>query len=77
MLRANTVLARPRAADITAREVVARLDAGEDPRRAIAHLNAQIIAFQCAGAELPVGLIQLSRSIAAECSARYRRRLSA
>jgi hypothetical protein len=64
MLRKNTVIASLRAADVTAREVQSRLDAGWDPRRAIAHLNAEIVAFQGAGADLPASLIRLSQSIA-------------
>ncbi len=59
---------RPHAADIIVSEVLARLEADGDPRRAIRHLNAEIIAFQGAGAELPAALIRLSSTITTSCA---------
>ena len=65
MIDQFTSEAGPRAADVTAREIMARLDAGDDPRQAIAVLNAEIVAFQSAGVDLPANLMRLTRAIVA------------
>lgn len=65
MAQPTTKLSKPKSADVTARNVVDRLNAGEDPRLAIATLNAQIVAFQGAGADLPANLMKLSQTITA------------
>ncbi|MFV0297020.1 MAG: hypothetical protein ACK5JT_12980 [Hyphomicrobiaceae bacterium] len=61
--RKSVTSRRPRAAEVIAKEVRSKLDAGGDPRHAIRHLNAEIVAYQGAGNELPVQLIRLSRTI--------------
>ena len=66
--RHDIAISRPRAASMIASEVLAGLEAGGDPRRAIRHLNEQIIAFQGAGAELPAALIRLSSTITTSCA---------
>ncbi len=50
-------------------EVMAGIDAGDDPRVAIARLNKQIVAFQSAGRDVPAGLMRLSKMLANECVA--------
>ncbi len=64
MPRKNAVQPDLKPADDTAREVRDLLIAGWDPRRAIAHLNAEVVAFQRAGADLPAELMRLTRAIA-------------
>jgi hypothetical protein len=58
-----------KAVDVTVRDLMARLDAGEDPRRTIAHLNARIVDCQREGVDLPPSFLRLSRTLAAECIA--------
>ncbi len=58
-----------KAVEVTVRDLMARLDAGEDPRRTIAHLNARIVDCQFAGVDLPPCFLRLSRTLAAECVA--------
>ncbi len=58
-----------KAVDVTIRDLMARLDAGEDPRRTIARLNASIVDCQRAGVDLPPSFLRLSRTLAAECVA--------
>lgn len=50
-------------------EVMAGIDAGDDPRVAIARLNKEIVAYQSAGRDVPAGLMRLSRMLANECVA--------
>ncbi len=50
-------------------DVIAGLDAGDDPRVAIAQLNKQIVAYQSAGRDVPAGLMRLSKMLANECVA--------
>ena len=50
-------------------DVMAGLDAGDDPRVAIARLNKQIVAYQSAGRDVPAGLMRLSKMLANECAA--------
>ncbi|MEZ5853641.1 MAG: hypothetical protein R3D67_02440 [Hyphomicrobiaceae bacterium] len=63
--RHDIAVSRPRAANAIVSEVLAGLAAGGDPRHAIRDLNAEIIAVQGAGAELPAALIRLSSNITA------------
>lgn len=58
-----------KAVEVTVRELMDRLAAGEDPRRTIARLNARIIHCQCAGVDVPSSYLRLSRTLAAECVA--------
>ena len=44
--------------------------AGEDPRRAIAHLNERIVDCQSRGLELPASLIRLCRTLTAQYGVR-------
>jgi hypothetical protein len=73
MPRHLTVAADLRSAHDTVREVQARLTAGWDPDRAIAHLNAQVVAFQRAGADLPAELLRFTRSLTGSRPAYSRR----
>ncbi len=57
----------PGHADASLNDVVSRLEAGEDPRVAIARINAKIVAFQRAGEDVPAGLLRLSMTLASEC----------
>ena len=50
-------------------DVMAGIDAGDDPRIAIARLNKQIVAYQSAGDDVPVRLMRLSKMLANECAA--------
>ena len=50
-------------------DVLAGLDAGDDPRVAIARLNKEIVAYQSAGRDVPAGLMRLSKMLANECAA--------
>ena len=50
-------------------DVLAGLDAGEDPRAAMARLNARIVDHQKAGETVPPRLIRLSQVLATECAA--------
>lgn len=59
-----------RAADITVRDLMARLDAGEDPRRTLRRLDARIVDYQRAGIDLPASFLRLSQTLAAEYMAR-------
>lgn len=59
-----------RAAESTVRDLMASLDAGEDPRRTIRRLDARIVDCQRAGIDLPASFLRLSRALAAECIAR-------
>jgi hypothetical protein len=59
-----------RAADITVRDLMASLAAGEDPRRTMRRLDARIVDCQRAGLDLPASFIRLSRTLAAEYIAR-------
>lgn len=49
-------------------DVISKLDAGEDPRRVMQRLNAQIVACQRAGEEVPASLLRLSQALAIECA---------
>lgn len=55
--------------DTTIADIVAGLDAGEDPRRAMARLNAKIVSYQSAGKTVPSSLLRLTQVIATECVA--------
>lgn len=55
-----------RTAEITVRDLMARLDAGEDPRRTMRRLDARFIDYQRAGIDLPASFLRLSRTLAAE-----------
>ncbi len=50
-------------------EIKAGLEAGDDPRRAIARLNARIVEHQRAGEAVPASLLRLTQVIACECAA--------
>ena len=63
MSRVNTVKLFEPAID----DVMTGLEAGEDPRLAIARLNKQIVAYQSAGRDVPAGLMRLSKALALEC----------
>jgi hypothetical protein len=54
--------------DAAFNDVIRGLDAGDDPRLAIARLNAKIIDFQRAGQEVPPRLLRLSKQLATECA---------
>ena len=69
MHRNGTPATARRAVDVTVRDLVARLQAGEDPRRTIARLNARIVDCQRDGVDLPPSFLRLSRTLAAECVA--------
>lgn len=49
-------------------DVMRGIEAGDDPRLAIAKLNTKIIDFQRAGQEVPARLLRLSRDLATECA---------
>jgi hypothetical protein len=51
--------------EATARDVLASLAAGEPPKEAIARLNAEIVAAQQTGGELPGCLLRLTQSLTA------------
>ncbi len=53
--------------DPTIDDVISELEAGEDPRVAIARLNKRIVAYQSAGHDVPAGLMRLSKMLAHEC----------
>lgn len=53
--------------DQTIDDVMSGLEAGEDPRVAIARLNKRIVAYQSAGRDVPAGLMRLSQMLAHEC----------
>ncbi len=55
--------------DTTIAEIMAGLEAGEDPRRAMARLNAKIVDYQRAGETVPSSLLRLTQVIAVECAA--------
>lgn len=57
----------PGNADTTMNDLLNRLDAGEDLRKAIARVNARIVAFQRAGEDVPSGLLRLSKTLISEC----------
>ena len=61
-------------ADVTVRDLMACLDAGEDPRRTIRRLNASIIDCQRDGLDVPAAFMRLTRELTAECVARGRGR---
>ena len=63
MQRENTV----KKFDPTIDDVMSGLDAGDDPRQAIARLNKRIVAYQSAGHDVPAGLMRLSKMLAHEC----------
>ena len=63
MQRANPVQTFEPAID----DIMTGLEAGEDPRAAIARLNKQIVAYQSAGRDVPAGLMRLSKALAHEC----------
>ena len=65
MQRVNAV----KKADPAIDEVMTGLEAGEDPRAAIARLNQKIVAYQSAGRDVPPGLMRLSKRLAHECAA--------
>lgn len=55
--------------DPTIADIMAGLEAGDDPRRAMASLNARIVAYQSAGKTVPSNLLRLTQLIATECVA--------
>lgn len=63
MQRVNTV----KKFDPTIDDVMNSLEAGEDPRLAIAQVNKRIVAYQSAGDDVPAGLMRLSKMLAHEC----------
>ena len=54
-----------RAAD-TVRDLMARMNAGEDPRHTMRSLDARFVDYQRAGIDLPASFLRLSRMLAAE-----------
>ena len=65
MQRVNSV----KKADPAIDDVLTGLDAGDDPRAAIARLNKKIVAYQSAGRDVPAGLMRLSQRLSHECAA--------
>jgi hypothetical protein len=59
-----------RAVDITVRDLIASLAAGEDPRSTLRRLDARIVDCQRAGLDVPASFLRLSRTLAAEYIAR-------
>lgn len=55
--------------DSTVQDILAGLEAGDDPRRVMARLNARIVHYQKSGEEVPASLLRLSQVIATECAA--------
>ncbi|MFM9943003.1 MAG: hypothetical protein ACKVP7_26330 [Hyphomicrobiaceae bacterium] len=55
--------------DTTIAEIMAGLEAGDDPRQAMARLNAKIVDYQRAGEAVPSSLLRLTQVIAVECAA--------
>lgn len=56
-----------RGSDSVVQEVKQGLEAGDDPRTAMARVNRQIVEHQRRGEEVPASLLQLSKLIAIEC----------
>jgi hypothetical protein len=52
-------------------DLLAFVDAGEDPRHTIRRLDAQIVDCQRDGIDLPGSFLRLSRTLAAECLSRH------
>lgn len=50
-------------------DIMNGLEAGEDPRAAIAQLNKRIVDCQSAGADVPARLLRLSQMLSVECMA--------
>lgn len=69
MKQSRTILTTRQAVDGCVRDLMARHDAGEDPRRTIRRLDARIVACHSAGEDVPAPLLRLSRTLAAECVA--------
>jgi len=69
MPRSGNQAATRKTVDGTVRDLMACLDAGEDPRRTIARLNAKIVGCQRDGLDVPPSFLRLSRTLAAECVA--------
>lgn len=67
MQRARTILTTRQAVDGSVNDLMARHDAGEDPRRTIRRLDARIVDCQLAGEDLAPSLLRLSRTLAAHC----------
>ena len=69
MQRARTLLTTRPTVDGSLHDLMARHDAGEDPRRTIRRLDARIVDCQLAGEDLAPGLLRLTRTLAAHCVA--------
>lgn len=69
MQRARTILTTRQTVDVSLHDLMARHDAGEDPRRTIRRLDARIVDCQLAGEDLAPSLLRFSRTLAAECVA--------
>jgi hypothetical protein len=52
-----------------ASDLIASRNAGEDPRRTMARLNACIVGCQSEGLDVPSSLLRLSQRLAADCVA--------
>lgn len=50
-------------------DILSGLEAGDDPRKAIAQLNQRIIDYQRAGEDVPPRLLRLSQKLSHECIA--------
>lgn len=50
-------------------DIVSGLEAGDDPRKAIAQLNKRIVDYQRAGEDVPPQLLRLSQMLSHECIA--------
>ena len=70
MQRSGNQTSSRKSVEITVRDLLARLGAGEDPRRTIKRLNARIVDCQRDGHDLPAAFLKLSRTLTAECVAR-------
>ena len=62
-------IAAERDIDTSIRDVMAGIEAGDDPRLAMARINRQIVDFQKAGQDVPPRLLRLSKQLASECIA--------
>lgn len=62
------------AQDFTVRDLMESRNAGEDPRRTIARLNACIVDCQSTGVDVPPSFLRLSRTLAAACVAQHQAR---
>lgn len=55
--------------DKTIQDIVSGLEAGDDPRQAIAQINRRIVDYQRAGEDVPPQLLRLSQQLSHECVA--------